>query len=477
MAGRELVRGRLGAVSAASPLAVEAGVEVLANGGNAVDAAIAAQAVLTVVMPEACGLGGDALLLVNDGSVVTAINGTGAAAAGATAAAIDGGASVTVPGLPQAWTETSSRWGRLPRSDVLAAAIVLAGHGAAASAATVAAANAQRERLVRGGAGEWAWLTAAPGDLVRQPALAETLSAIAAGGDEAFYTGAYADSIVSAVARTGGDLASTDLAQHATPVLTPISVAWSGQTVHVQPPMSQGVLLALALAAIEDGTFPGATAADLVALIGAVFTHRDDVAEGATLLERPLNAAPAAPGSGPRAYLHTAGVATADQHGMVVSSLVSVFDDFGSAVFVPEGGFVLNNRAGGFTSGRNAFRPGSRPVHTLAPAMTTTGRNTTALATPGADGQVQTLLQVLCRVRDGLALPAAITAPRWRCEDGKVLVEDDHAAIGDLAGHGCDVEILPAGDDRFGAVVCAGVDEDGPFCIADHRRGTACEAT
>ena len=476
MTGREFVRGRLGAVSAASPLAVAAGIEALANGGNAVDAAIAAQAVLTVVMPEACGLGGDALLLVNDGRTVTAVNGTGAAAAGATEAATDGGASVTVPGLPQAWTETSSRWGRLPLREVLAAAIALAEQGAAASAATVAAANAQRERLVRGGAGEWAWLTAAPGDLVRQPILAQSLGAIAADGDRAFYAGAYADAIAGAVARTGGHLAGTDLAQHATPVLTPISVAWSGQTVHVQPPMSQGVLLALALSAIEEGSFSGGSAADLVALIGAVFTHRDDVAEGTALLERPLGSAPATPGSGPRAYLHTAGVATADQHGMVVSSLVSVFDDFGSAVFVPEGGFVLNNRAGGFTSGHNAFRPGSRPVHTLAPAMTTTASSTTALATPGADGQVQTLLQVLCRVRDGRSLSDAITAPRWRCEDGQVLVEDDHCEIGDLSDHGCDVQILPAGDDRFGAVVCAGVDDDGPFCIADHRRGTACAA-
>ena len=103
---------------------------------------------------------------------------------------------------------------------------------------------------------------------------------------------------------------------------------------------------------------------------------------------------------------------------------MSVFDDFGSCVFVPELGFTLNNRAGGFTEGANAAAPGKRPVHTLAPAMVTTSQGVFALATPGADGQVQTLLQVLVAIhREQLDLARAIARPRWRSEDGALLIE------------------------------------------------------
>jgi gamma-glutamyltranspeptidase/glutathione hydrolase len=172
--------------------------------------------------------------------------------------------------------------------------------------------------------------------------------------------------------------------------------------------------------------------------------------------------------------LHTAGVAAADEDGRVISSLISVFDDFGSCVFVPELGLTLNNRAGGFTDGANAAAPGKRPVHTLAPAMVITPHGTIALATPGADGQVQTLLQILVAIqREGMDLARAISQPRWRSENGLLLIERSHAGIERLAARGHKVTPLPDGEMRFGAVVCAGYVDDEPIAAADWRRETS----
>src|SRR5205814_8268809 len=113
--------------------------------------------------------------------------------------------------------------------------------------------------------------------------------------------------------------------------------------------------------------------------------------------------------------------------GRVVSSLLSLFDSFGSGIFAPEAGVVLNNRAAGFTATPNDPGPARRPVHTLAPALAVRGRRATALATPGADGQVQTLLQILLRQRYlGLPLPDAVGALRWRSVEGGLLVESEH---------------------------------------------------
>jgi gamma-glutamyltranspeptidase/glutathione hydrolase len=241
--------------------------------------------------------------------------------------------------------------------------------------------------------------------------------------------------------------------------------------------MAQGVLLNMAVNALAGlGDFP----ADLndhvaVELTEAAFAFRAQVARGEALLDEPLtfDYAKAGHRGGPRAYLHTAGVAAADAEGRVVSSLVSVFDDFGSAVYVPQLGITLNNRAGGFTDGDNAPGPGKRPVHTLAPILVTDSRDVLGLATPGADGQVQTLLQVLLGMRrERLDLASAIARPRWRSENGRLLVERSHAGIGKLESLGHDVLRLADGEVRFGAVVCAGFAGEEPIAAADWRRET-----
>jgi gamma-glutamyltranspeptidase/glutathione hydrolase len=142
-------------------------------------------------------------------------------------------------------------------------------------------------------------------------------------------------------------------------------------------------------------------------------------------------------------------------------------------VYVPELGLTLNNRAGGFTGGANAPAGGKRPVHTLAPMLLEVPGGVLALATPGADGQVQTLLQVLVALRAGHSLAEAIARPRWRSEDGRLLVERSHPQGEQLRALGHDLVPTDDGDLRFGAVVCAGHWQDQPVAGADWRRETA----
>lgn len=464
--------GAGGAVAAAHPAAVAAGAQTLSAGGSAVDAAIAAHAVICVALPQSAGLGGDVLALVHDDGAVAAANGTGCSPAGLTGIPdTTGGSSVTVPGLVDGWLTLHRRWGRLPLSAVLAPAIDLAAEGFVVDTALAAAVDGQRDRLRAGGASGWELLGA--GDTGwRQPRLAELLARIAADGRSAFYDGASARAIVEAVRSHGGALALRDLAEHHTPCPDPVAVPWRGGTAFVQPPMSQGVLLAMALQATTALRADGHRVDDhaLIEITGAVFAHRSDCAAGADLLGVPLTVDldRASGRSGPRAYLHTAGVAVADATGQVVSSLISVFDDFGSGVFVPELGIVLNNRAAGFTDGANAAAPAKRPVHTLAPALICGPDGVTALATPGADGQIQTLLQILTADRP---LAEAISAPRWRSENGRLLIEEGHPAAAELAARGHQLAARPPGATVFGAVVAAGTTPE-PFAVADWRRQT-----
>jgi gamma-glutamyltranspeptidase/glutathione hydrolase len=443
---------------------------------------IAAQAVLCVIMPNACGLGGDMLALVRSrGGARLAINGAGAAPSALRTASIDGPNSITVPGIVDAWCTLSQSLGRLSLSRVLAPAIRLARSGIRVSRTLAAALAAQRPRLERGGAVEWALFDAPIDSLKEQPQLGSLLERIASEGRSAFYDGACAEAIARTVQALGGDLSHSDLAAHKTVATTPVESSWGEMLIASQPPMTQGILLNMAVKAISAlGEFP-AELNDHVAIEAteAAFAFRSDVGQGMALLDRELkiDLGRASLRGGPRAYLHTAGVATADGQGTVASSLVSVFDDFGSCVFVPELGITLNNRAGGFTHGANAAAPGKRPVHTLAPAMLTTNQGTFALATPGADGQVQTLLQILMAIqRGGMDLAGAIAKPRWRSENGALLIEQSHPGIERLAALGHRVTALSDGEMRFGAVVCAGYVNEDPIAASDWRRETAAGA-
>lgn len=475
---RPVISGPWGAVSAAHPLAVSAGQDVLARGGSAVDAAIAAQAVLCVVAPDACGIGGDLFALVADGAQTHAISGAGVLPHKATGCADEGATSITVPGLAGAWARMHTRWGKLPFSVLMDKAIHLAEEGIHLSFALEQVVRTHTHRLQRNGAGAWSLVGLKAGELFVQPELAALLRCFVTDGPDCFYTGDIAASLVRRVREYGGALDMQDLAEHQTDVTQPLAVALGAATVFVQPPPTQGVLLGMALKNFGQCSPQSDVQADHLAveLTEAAFAYRDRAAEGAALLDVPLPVDPdhAARRGGPRGYLHTAGVSVSDRHGMVVSSLVSVFDDFGSGLLIPDLGITLNNRAGGFTSGPNAWAAGSRPVHTLAPALLRSAGGVMALATPGADGQVQTLLQVIDRImRRGEDIASAIAAPRWRSEGGKLLMERGHPSEVGLRVMGHDIEERAAGALCFGAVACAGVDAGGePFTVSDWRRNS-----
>lgn len=430
-------------------------------------------------MPHAAGLGGDLLALVREpGGEVRAINATGAAPSVAPRQwTADGGGSVTVPGLVDGWLELHRRWGVRALEDDLGPALALAREGWIVDDALSLALHAQRSRLEAHGAGEWSLLHVADGDRWRQPELAQLLADVAKRGRAAFYSGTAAAAMVAASAGDGGTLSTADMATHGTQLPEPVRVDWASGSLWVQPPASQGVLLAMAARWVDGASDVALASADhaLIEATEAAFMFRDRAAgDPAELLQEELDVdlLVARHRGGPRGYLHTAGVAVADGSGLVVSSLVSVFDDFGSAVYVPELGIVLNNRAAGFTSGANAARPGARPVHTLAPILLVdSSGDPLALATPGADGQVQTLLQVLVALRsDRRPLTAALHAPRWRSQSGRLLIETGHPSIADLVRRGHDLDVLDYGDALFGAVVAAGVASGQPYAAADPRR-------
>lgn len=474
---RPTLVGQRGAVATAHPLASAAGQLQLATGGSAADAVVAAQAVLSVIAPEACGLGGDGFFLVRSASgEAVAINAAGRSASLISSAAGSDGNTVNVPGMVAGWAELLKRYGRRKWSEVLAPAICLASEGFPVRQQLVRAIAEQRERLLQGGAETWCLLQASDNSRFGpQPQLAQTLLALNDHGADWFYCGPMAAAMCLAVARHGGGLVPGDFAAHQTVICAPVTVSWRDCVIHLQPPMSQGILLGMALKGLENLGEIGLLQHDHAAieLTELAFASRDEVGQGTKLLSKQMDVDLSKAGrrGGPRAYLHTAGTSAADYTGLVVSSLVSVFDDFGSAIFVPEGGFVLNNRGASFTQTPNEIAPAKLPVHTLAPIVIERGNTCVGICTPGADGQIQTLLQVLLRwVLEHCDLDIAINHPRWRSENKRLLIEHSHPHHAMLAKLGHDVARISDGDARFGSIVCAGTIGKSPAAIADWRR-------
>lgn len=184
---------------------------------------------------------------------------------------------------------------------------------------------------------------------------------------------------------------------------------------------------------------------------------------------------------GPTKQAHTTALAVSDIDGNVVSMTASLFDEFGCATLVPEGGFFLNDRMLGFdrdTDSPNRARPSAWPLSTLSPALVDDGDRVLAIATPGADGQVQTLTQVLEGVFiDGMSVLGALDRPRWRSMDGQLLLEQgfDLSLAQGLTARGHEIEWLPGRHETFGAAVVAGFDRGGSnvFASDDNRRQNA----
>jgi gamma-glutamyltranspeptidase/glutathione hydrolase len=481
-----MLRGTGGAVACGHPLGASAAIEMLREGGSAVDAAIAAVAVLAVVLPDACGLGGDAMLLVRPPSgEAVALNGSGVAPRrlrGPIPA--DGPGTVAVPGAVAACGAAHAAWGRVELARVLAPARRLACNGFAVGEPLLAAVAAQRPRLTAT-ATSWPLLNCdlRPGAVVRQPALGRTLERLGVDGASALYEGELASAIARAI---GNRLDEDDLAWHRTDERGPLRGTYGDATLLVQPPVSQGLLALLVLKGLEGQERSGVERTHAaIELVEAAFARRDAIAvPGAedVLLAKPLEIDPERAGrrGGPRGYSHTTAITAADGEGMVVAVLASIFDEFGSAVLVPEAGFLLNDRLLGFSvdpASPNAPAPGRRPVHTLAPLVVEEADRVIALATPGADGQVQFVVQVL----DGLLqnheqVTHALARPRWRSVETQVAVEDgfDAKLAAGLTARGHALVARPAGDAIFGAMCIAGADRASGslFAVADGRRET-----
>jgi gamma-glutamyltranspeptidase/glutathione hydrolase len=499
-------------VASADHLATRAGVDVLARGGSAADAAVAANAVLAVTAPHLCGMGGDLFALVHDGTEVTCLNASGRAGRGADPDRLRAEGhrtmpfrhdprAVTVPGCVDGWLALHARHGRLPLDDVLEAAVRYATDGFPASP-LLAASLALLEPPIAPAAAELRAQATRSGDLVRRPGVAGTLTAVARGGRDAFYGGAFGAGLL---ALGGGEYTPDDLARPLADWVEPLAVDAWGHRLWTVPPNSQGYLT-LSSAWIADGLDLPADADDpawahlLVESALAAGHDRPTVlhehADGSTLLA-PQRLAPrraaigeqAGTWSAPAGHGDTTYLCAVDGDGMGVSLIQSNASGFGSWLFEPATGINLHNRGIGFSleAGHPAeYGPDRRPPHTLCPALVThpDGRLAGVLGTQGGDAQPQVLLQVLARWLAGAAPPGtAIGSPRWALSaqgrgfdtwtsaDGPVVAVEAHGPWHEgLAQRGHRVVRGPAFDHAFGHAHLIAVDPRGVLAGAADPR-------
>ncbi|HEY6235969.1 MAG TPA: gamma-glutamyltransferase family protein, partial [Candidatus Elarobacter sp.] len=435
--------------------ATAAGIEVLRRGGNAVDAAIAANAVLAVMYPASCGIGGDAFWIVHDPSRVVrdanalrtvAYNGSGRTPRAASLDRLPGGVlpqrgalSVTVPGAVRSWEDVALAHGTRDLDELLGPAEQYARNGYAMTD-VVANYVALNEPLLRQDpeATRIFLKDGLPraGDCQCSTDLAETLSAIRRRGADAFYTGRTAERIVATLQRGGSAMTLDDLAAHRTEETIPLSIPWNGGELLTHPPNSQGACLLLGAGMLADD---GGADEPLWHHLGVeamkrAMAIRDatfrDPAFGPTGIERELTperlrelratidperaaSRNQRPDRGGTIFL-----CVVDEDGMAVSLIESLYMNFGSGV-IPDGtGVVLQNRGAYFSTKPghpNVYEGAKRPVHTLSPPMfLRNGEPEIVFGTMGGDGQPQILLQFLHQLVDrGLDVQRALDHPRW----------------------------------------------------------------
>jgi gamma-glutamyltranspeptidase/glutathione hydrolase len=463
-------RAANGMVVTPHPMATRAGLDVLRAGGSAVDAAVAANAVLAVVYCHSCGLGGDAFALVFSPADhrLHAFNGTGRAPARLTIEYVHGlGLSevpargplpITVPGAVDAWERLVARFGRRSLADVLAPAIRIADEGHELTALSAASIARSADFLAPDALHVFQpdRHPLQPGERLRQPLLAETLRAIAADGAHTYYRGEIGAEIGRAVAAAGGALDADDLAAHHGDWVDPISTTYRGVDVATMPPNSQGITALIALnvlSALTDAGWSGLPAdAELAAgaPLDAARTHAQLEALKVAWSERdrcigdPDQSAPHWPSLldpehavrlAARLDPHRAGrftpqtppgggtvfLCAADSDGMMVSLIESNWMGFGSGVMGGNTGVMLHNRGNYFSldpASPNRLAPQARPLHTLTPMMLLRdGRPWVAMGSMGGDGQPQYMVQLINGlIDDGLDPQQAVDRPRFVAE-------------------------------------------------------------
>jgi gamma-glutamyltranspeptidase/glutathione hydrolase len=467
------------AVSSGCRYATFVALDILKDGGNVFDAALAGAAVLCVTSPHAVSIGGDLFALVKrQGSAeVTALNSTGSAprradiefyrGKGFDSIPIRGSLSIQIPGFIAGWELMAQRWASRSAAHLLEPAITLARDGFKASArfARLAIELANACGKHRGWTDTYrpSGKSIQPGDLFRQDRLANTLMLIARDGAKAFYDGPIASDIARSVTAAGGIIDVADL-NNVTPQVTPsLSTQVAGHAVHTQPPVSQGAVLLRALSLFEqssmgygreiDQFWPNAAKAmqtafaERLQFFGDVpnsFTIAEDMIAGR--LSQPLEFVVGNTGT------ETTTIAVADAAGNAASLILSIFADFGSAVVTDETGILLNNRLTGFVLDENhpnALKPGKRAMHTLHSVIVLDGNGEFALAggSPGGHAQPQTNLQVLSRVLMRQAdLEDAVRAPRWMLTNASGAYGQSDALMRDIQ---CEPGISDALKERF----------------------------
>ncbi len=492
-------------VATSQPLAAQAGLRMLADGGNAVDAAVACAAVMTLVEPCSNGLGSDAFCILWDGQQLHGLNASGRAPAAwtpdyfkrkypadARTPPARGWDSVTVPGAVAGWVALNQRFGKLPLEQVLAPAIDIAERGHAVSVVVqekwAAAAQVHDLASQPGWAETFLPRGRAPAvaELFRFPGAARALRLIAATQGQALYGGVIAAALARQAAAQGGAMTLADLAAYQPEWVDPIGQDYRGHRLHEIPPNGQGIAALIALGLLQHFDV-AANGVDSVAnqhlqieamklAFADVYRYVAEPASMQVSVEQMLDPAYLAArarlidpqraqdfAAGSPQDRHRQGgtvyLTAADEQGMMVSFIQSNYLGFGSGVVVPEFGLSLQNRGHGFSldaASANCVAPGKRPFHTIIPAfLTKDGRPVMSYGVMGANMQPQGHLQTLVRMLDfGQNPQAACDAPRWRFNQGlsiNVEAQMDPALVQGLADLGHRVEVLYDSYQDFGA--------------------------
>ena len=486
-------------VSTSHPLAAQAGLQMLQRGGNAVDAAIAAAAAITLTEPVSNGLGSDAFCILWDGQKLHGLNASGTAPAAWTPQYFQrkygdtvltppkrGVDSVTVPGAVAGWVAMSERFGKLPFADLLAPAIDIAERGYLVPVVVQqkwAAATPELQSQPGFASSFLPWGRAPQvGELFRFPAAARGLRAIAQTRGQALYGGEIAQAIERFVAEQGGSLKASDLAAFRPEWVEPVAQNYRGYTLHEIPPNGQGIAALIALGILSnfdlaslpvDGVASQHLQIEAMKLAFAdVYRYVADprsmdvtpaqmldaqyLASRAKLIDmrRAQSFAPGNPVKGGTIYL-----TAADENGMMVSFIQSNYMGFGSGCVEPHYGISLQNRGYGFSldaASPNVVAPRKRPFHTIIPAfLTKDGQPVMSYGVMGGNMQPQGHMQTLVRMLDyRQGLQAACDAPRWRFNKGlniNVEATMNAATVQGLKDLGHEIDVINDSYQDFGA--------------------------
>lgn len=512
-----------GVVATGQPLAAQVGVGVLADGGTAIDAAIATAASLTVLEPTSNGLGGDAFAIVWDGDQLHGLNASGRWPAAARAEALRdaghtsmpgrGWTPVTVPGCVDSWGVLHERFGQLPMSRLLQPAIDYAENGYPVSPIVARMwrhAYNSFTALDLPEVADWPTVFApaghAPGagEVWASPGMARGLRCLAENGTRDFYEGEVAAAIVAYAEQTGGLISAEDLASHQSEWVDPIGVRYGDYEVWEIPPNGQGIAasLALGIVAAADGgrTHPHIDAANWHVQIEAMkLAFADNDAFVADQQHAPvpvdglldpeylstraalIGEKAGAPSHGEPAGGGTVYLSTADRDGQMVSFIQSNYAGFGSGVVVPSHGISMQNRGAGFVLDAdhpNVAAPGKRPRHTIIPGfLTRDGVGVGPFGVMGGEMQPQGHLQVIAGMVDHDLNPqATLDAPRWQVQrDGTVWVEANtpESVIAGLQDRGHTVEVQGSRMD-FGRGQIIVRSSDGVYAAGSEPRTDGC---